>query len=109
MLPVGYNLHSGALLDIISKILHPVGFPSLSRFGNIPLFRRHSALFVAGSSDLAYREFLLRVIQGPFDNIGGPDGVNGFFQYRPARLVYIQQHPEDAVVKLAQERTAFSQ
>jgi len=54
-------------------------------------------------------EFLLRVILAPFDNIGGPDGADGFFQYRPAWLRYIQQRPQDAVVKLAQERALFSQ
>jgi len=55
------------------------------------------------------REFLLRVILAPFDNIGGPDGADGFFQYRPAWLRYIQQHPQDAVVKLAHGRSPFSQ
>lgn len=56
-----------------------------------------------------YVEFLLRVVLAPFDNVGGPDGVDGSFQYRPAWLRYIQQRTQDAVIKLAQERAAFSQ
>lgn len=55
------------------------------------------------------REFLLGVIVAPFDNVGGPDGVDCFFQYRPAWLGYIQQHPQDVAIKLAQERALFSQ
>ena len=54
-------------------------------------------------------EFLLGVIVAPFDNVGGPDGVDCFFQYRPAWLRYIQQRAQDTIVKLAQEQALFSQ
>jgi hypothetical protein len=50
-----------------------------------------------------------RAIFAPFDNICGPDGAHRFFEYGFARVRYIQQHPQDAVIKLAQEGTLFTQ